>query len=194
MYNERREQEPFTGCPLSPLSWGMAILPEGTTEGKSAFIHTRWVIRTYLSSGAEVCTGVVAVAIPRAFATYSITHAMASATTCPPPNPPRTPAPTLENVHAVLPLCYSFDTFAPNRSRYNRCGARQRVHRASWAAQNGHSATNGNPGAPGEAWIYCSAPPRTPHRRLTPTVAAPGTAVPSGHAARWQLCHKAAPP
>jgi hypothetical protein len=48
MYNERREQEPFTGCPLSPLPWGMAILLEDTTEGNSDFIHTRWVIRTYL--------------------------------------------------------------------------------------------------------------------------------------------------
>jgi hypothetical protein len=51
MYNERREQEPSIGCPLSPLAWGMAILPEGTTEGKSAFIHTRWVIRTYFFPG-----------------------------------------------------------------------------------------------------------------------------------------------
>ena len=52
MHNERREQEPFTGCPLSPLPWGMAILPQDTTEGNSAFIHTRWVIRTYLFLGA----------------------------------------------------------------------------------------------------------------------------------------------
>jgi hypothetical protein len=53
MYNERREQEPLIGCPLSPLPWGMAILPEGTTEGKSSFIHTRWVIRTYFFSGED---------------------------------------------------------------------------------------------------------------------------------------------
>ena len=53
MYNERREQEPFIGRPLSPLPWGMAILPEDTTESKSAFIQTRWVIRTYFSSGVS---------------------------------------------------------------------------------------------------------------------------------------------